>query len=118
MKLNNVKNDNEDIDFLEVDRLYMLLLVKYSERFTRKRASEIALILYLNGIRHDMFFLEKYDIDEIVDYVDEKYVDFNKVIKICRKREYYCSDEDMNNGNTKNGQIINFNDYLRFKGRR
>lgn len=115
MKQNNMKDKNKDIDFLEVDRLYGLLMIKYPNEFDKKRAYDLANVLYLNGIRAYMFFESKFDVDEIVYYIAYR----DKVKKICRKREYYYSDEDVNNGNTKSGQIINFNDYLKkFRSRK
>lgn len=109
MKLNNLVNDDEkDINYIK--ELYQLILIKYKNCFNNKEAYELAEILYENGIRYNMFFEEKYDIDEIIYYVYRNKLNKNKIIKFPKcNQSFDFNEEDFN----KRPKIFKFNKNIR-----
>ena len=97
--MNNQDISGNEIDYEEVDLIYKLLVSRYSNLFTEKRAYDVSILLYNNGIRSYMFDVELFDMDEIVKYIAnrDKIIIFSKYMS----RNFY--DESI-----KEGRVINF----------
>lgn len=93
---------NNKINYEDGKLIYRLLIIKYRDMFSKKDAYDMALRLYDYGIRYFMFFDNKIDVDEIVNYCLYR----KKVVDICSKKNVVYSYDYEDIEDNKNGEVI------------